>query len=127
MIDVLILRERDYELLRRLRLPEPLTRELRRAIVVSDEAVPADVVTMSSRVRYTDETAGVSRVVHIVHPEQAAGAEGRVSVLAPVGSALLGLSAGQAIEWDFPDGRRRRLRVEEVLSAAAACRHDGLN
>lgn len=120
MIDVLILCERDYELLRRLRLPEPLRRELDRAIVVSNEAIPEDVVTMSSRVLYTDETAGVRRAVRIVHPEHADGADDRVSVFAPVGSALLGLSAGQAIDWDFPDGTRRRLRVEEVLAAAPA-------
>jgi len=41
--------------------------------------------------------------------------DGKVSVLAPIGTALLGLSVGQAIAWDFPDGSRRRLRVDELL------------
>jgi regulator of nucleoside diphosphate kinase len=115
MTDLLILPEQYYELLSRLRLPPALQRELERAVIVSDEALPADVVIMNSRVAYTDETTGLRRLVTIVWPEEANGSEGRVSVLAPVGSALLGLSAGQAIEWPFPDGPRR-LRVDEVLS-----------
>jgi regulator of nucleoside diphosphate kinase len=116
MKDLLIVPDRDFELLIRLRLPAALQRELDRAIVVSAEAVPPDVVTMNSRVLYTDESTGVRRLVTIVWPDEADGTNGRVSVLAPVGSALLGLSVGQSIEWEFPDGRRRRLRLEDVLS-----------
>lgn len=116
MKDLLIVPDRDFDLLNRLRLPAPLQRELDRAIVVSAEAVPPDVVTMNSRVLYTDESTGVRRLVTIVWPDEADGTDGRVSVLAPVGSALLGLSVGQSIEWEFPDGRRRRLRLEDVLS-----------
>jgi regulator of nucleoside diphosphate kinase len=115
MKDVLIVPEHNFRLLTRLRLPEALKRELDRAIVVSTEAVPPDVVTMNSRVLYTDETAGARRLVSLAYPEDASAAEGRISVLATVGSALLGLSAGQAIDWDFPDGTRHRLRVEYVL------------
>jgi regulator of nucleoside diphosphate kinase len=116
MNDLLIISEADFELLARLRPHEALRRELQRAIVVSAEAVPPDVVTMNSRVLYTDESTGVRRLVTIVWPDQADGGDGRVSVLAPVGSALLGLSVGQSIEWQFPDGRSRRLRLEDVLS-----------
>lgn len=115
MIDIVIVPEADLERLSRLDGCEPLQGELARAIVVSDEAVPADVVTMDSRVAYTDESTGVSREITLVYPHEADGTQGRVSVLAPVGTALLGLSAGQSIDWQFPDGRRRRLTVNRVV------------
>ena len=114
-MDLLIITDTDFALLRMLSPHEELQRELERAIVVSSEAVPHDVVTMNSRVLYADETTGERRLVQIVYPAEADASEGRVSVLAPVGAALLGLSTGQAIEWDFPDGSRRRLRVEDVI------------
>jgi regulator of nucleoside diphosphate kinase len=105
----------DMAALITLRVHAPLSRELDRAIVVSSMAMPPDVATMNSKVRYVDETAGERKTVSLVYPEQADAAAGRVSVLSPVGTALLGLSAGQAIDWDFPDGSRRRLRLETVL------------
>jgi len=77
--------------------------------------LPQDVVTLNSHVVYSDETAGVKQLVTIVYPADADEDEGRVSVLAPVGIALLGLSVGEAIEWDFPDGSRRTLRVQALL------------
>ena len=115
MTDYIIVTEYDAAILRMMRLNEPLRRELDRAIVVSPEAVPPDVATMNSLVRYRDETEGVTRTVALVYPSAAQGSQGMVSVLAPIGSALLGLSEGQAIDWDFPDGSRRRLKLEEVL------------
>jgi regulator of nucleoside diphosphate kinase len=115
MIDIVIVPEADLERLGRLASSVPLQGELARAIVVSDEAVPADVVTMDSRVTYTDEATGVTREITLVYPHEADGTQGRVSVLAPVGTALLGLSAGQSIDWEFPDGRRRRLTVNRVV------------
>ena len=114
MIDTIIVTDTDYAALRRLGAHAALQDELARAIVVSAEAVPPDVVTMNSRVVYTDESTGVRRRVSVVYPIDADSAEGRISVLAPVGTALLGLSVGQAIEWEFPDGSQRRLRVEDV-------------
>jgi regulator of nucleoside diphosphate kinase len=114
MNDPIIVTAADMALLRMLRAPAPLDRELDRATVVPSARVPADVVTMNSRVRYTDETDGRTRIVSLVYPRHANAAVGKISVLAPVGTALLGLSEGQSIEWDFPDGLRR-LRVEEVL------------
>jgi regulator of nucleoside diphosphate kinase len=105
----------DMAELHHLRACAPLRHELERALVVSSALVPPDVATMNSRVRYTDENDGVRRAVSLVYPLQADAAHGKVSVLAPVGTALLGLSEGQSIEWDFPDGSRRRLRLEKVL------------
>lgn len=120
MTDLLMIADRDFAVLRSLAPHEQLQRELDRAIVVSWEALPADVVTMRSRVRYLDETTGERRSVTIEYPAEADASKGRISVLAPVGAALLGLSTGQAIEWEFPDGTRRRLRVEDVARASAS-------
>jgi len=93
---------------------DPAT-ELEHAYVVSWELVPPDVVTMNSTVMYEDEATGERRAITIVHPHHANVAEGRVSALAPVGRALLGLAAGESIDWPFPDGESRRLRVIEVM------------
>jgi regulator of nucleoside diphosphate kinase len=88
-----------------------LEAELDRAEVVEPAEVPADVVTMNSRLRFRYEGSGEEREVTLVYPFAANLDEGRVSVLAPIGAALLGLSVGQAIEWPMPDGSAERLRV----------------
>lgn len=113
--ETIVVTDADAAILGMMRLNEPLRRELGRARVVAREAVPADVATMNSLVRYADETNGVVRTVALVYPRAVPGGKAMVSVLTPLGSALLGLSVGQAIEWDFPDGSRRRLRLEAVL------------
>jgi regulator of nucleoside diphosphate kinase len=115
MTGLLVVTQADRLLLGVLRPHAELQGELDRAVVVSSEAVPPDVVTMNSRVVYSDETSGVQRVVTIVFPGDADASDGKVSVLSPIGTALLGLSVGQAIDWDFPDGSRRRLRVDGVV------------
>ena len=111
----LFLTERDFVRVMALQPEPPLRAELERAIVVPAQALPPGVVSMYSRVRYRDEHAGVSRQIQIVLPKDADVAHGKVSVLAPVGAALLGLETGQVIDWRFPAGEVRRLRVEEVL------------
>ena len=70
---------------------------------------------MNSHVVFEDEATGEWRMVTITHPDNADADRGKVSVLAPVGSALLGLAEGQSIDWPFPEGKTRRLRVIEVL------------
>jgi len=115
MSDLIMLTAADMAELSLLRAYAPLRRELERAIVVSSAAVPPDIATMNSRVRYTDEKNGATRTVSLVYPIEADATKGKVSVLAPVGTALLGLSEGQSIEWDFPDGSRRRLKLEQVV------------
>lgn len=124
-MDRLIVTETDFALLRNIDSHEALDRQLGRAIVVSDEAVPDDVVTMNSRVLYVDEKTGERRFVTIVFPDEADADAGRISVLASVGSALLGLSIGQAIEWSYPDGTTGRLRVEDVGFQPALARRRG--
>lgn len=90
-----------------------LRAELERAEVREPSDMPPDVVTMNSRVTAEDESDGERFELTLAYPA-AAGAAGRVSVLAPVGSALLGLAKGQRIDWPMPDGRPRRLRVIEI-------------
>ena len=115
MNDLILVTEADMSLLSLLRTHAPLRRELDRAIVVSSAVVPPDVATMNSKIRYIDETAGEQRTVSLVYPGQEDGSGKKISVLAPVGTALLGLSEGLAIDWDFPDGSRRRLKLLQVI------------
>ncbi|KFN48802.1 nucleoside diphosphate kinase regulator [Arenimonas composti] len=103
---------------------EALEAELVRADVRTPDALPADVVTMNSQVVCVDD-AGNSQTVRLVFPNEADAATGKVSVLAPVGAALLGLTAGQAIEWPLPGGRTTRMRVEKVLYQPEAAGEPG--
>lgn len=89
---------------------EALEQELNRAQVVGHNEVPAGVVTMNSRVHCREEASGKDYRLTLVYPEQA-GAEGTVSVLAPVGCALLGLSVGQQIDWPGPAGKPLKLTL----------------
>ena len=105
----------DYLRLRELVGDHALAEELELAIVVPSDRIPKDVVTMNSRLIYADESTGATREVELVYPNEADPVAGRISVLAPVGCALLGLSAGQSIDWKLPSGQVHRLRVERVL------------
>ena len=93
---------------------ERLEAELDRAIVVEPDQMPPHVVTLQSRVSYETRTGAVREVV-LVEPAAADPAAGRVSVLAPVGAALLGLRPGDAIEWPMPDGRSAQFRILAVV------------
>jgi regulator of nucleoside diphosphate kinase len=94
---------------------EALESELARADVVLPSEVPPDVVTMNSRARFVDEDRDEEIEMTLVYPRDADVDRGRVSVLAPVGAALLGMSVGQSIEWPLPHGGTRRLRVSAVV------------
>jgi regulator of nucleoside diphosphate kinase len=91
-----------------------LEEELEQANVVPSQQIPADVVTMNSQVRIWDLDAGKEMVLTLVFPALADYEQGRLSILAPMGTALLGYRAGDTIEWQAPSGLRR-LRVEQVL------------
>jgi RNA polymerase sigma-70 factor (ECF subfamily) len=108
----------DRARLMRLKPHAALLREIDRATVVSAETARGrGVVMMNTQVLYTDETNGGRKHINVVFPEEAGGCACCVSILSPVGTALIGLAAKQAIEWDFPDGSHRRLRVEQVIHA----------
>jgi regulator of nucleoside diphosphate kinase len=96
-----------------------LMAELRRADVVCESDVPDTVVTVGSVVTCVDESSGQQHTLTLVWPHEADVDRHRVSLLTPVGSALLGLSLGQVIDWDAPGGRRLRLRVIAVDRAGA--------
>jgi regulator of nucleoside diphosphate kinase len=101
---------------------ELLDLELHRAQLVTPSEVPADVVTMNSEVVYEDCSTSAKRTVRVVYPKDADADSGRVSVLAPIGTALLGLRVGQSITWRVPNGTRR-IRVLEVRYQPEACGH----
>lgn len=88
--------------------------ELARARVVPRGEIPHDVVTMNSRVLFENETTGERREVTVVYPRDADIDAGKISVLVPVGTALLGLRVGQSIDWELPSGEKHRYRVIEV-------------
>lgn len=94
---------------------ERLEEELLRAQVVEPTQISSDVVTMNSRVEFEALDTNCKREVVLVYPRDADVAANRVSVLAPVGSALLGLRVGQTIEWPVPGNRTKRIRILRVL------------
>jgi regulator of nucleoside diphosphate kinase len=92
---------------------DALAKEVEAAQVVPCSEIPSDVVTMHSRVRIVDLRTGEQRVFQVVYPRDANFAENKISVLAPIGTALLGYPAGTEITWAVPSGTRR-LRIEAV-------------
>ncbi|MGE0359045.1 MAG: GreA/GreB family elongation factor [Burkholderiales bacterium] len=102
---------------------EALADLLSAAHVVPDGAFPRDRVAMGSQVTYEQQPDGVRRTVTLVFPVDADAGNGRVSVLSPIGLALLGRAQGVSVEPALPDGRRLRIRVlaleREPLKEAA--------
>ena len=92
-----------------------LLEELARAEFCSAESLPDDVVTMRSQVTFLDEDSGEEHAVELVYPSAADMEQGRVSVLTPVGAALIGVRRGSAIDWPDRRGATRRLRIVEVV------------
>ena len=90
---------------------EQLERELLRAKVVPRGQIPKDVVTMNSRVLFENEGTGERREITLTYPGNADFEAGRISVLVPIGTALLGLRVGQSIDWQLPGGTKQRYRV----------------
>jgi regulator of nucleoside diphosphate kinase len=97
---------------------ERLEEELDRAHVLLPKAVPRDVVTMNSWVRVRDLATGKTSEYTLVYPQGADLTRGRVSVLAPLGTAVLGCQAGEIIEWMVPGGKRQ-LRLEKVVQPSS--------
>lgn len=95
---------------------ELLEEELSRAQVVADENLPRDVVSMNSRVTFQDLENGKETMVTIVYPHETNIEENKISILAPVGSALIGLRVGQVIQWPIPNGKEKKIKVVAVLS-----------
>lgn len=102
---------------------ENLELELDRAKIISDDMVPPDLVTMNSKVKFMNLQDNKEMIITIVYPSDANFAEGRISVLASLGSALIGLKVGQEINWMFPDGKTKTLRILDILYQPEANEH----
>jgi regulator of nucleoside diphosphate kinase len=93
-----------------------LRAELDRAEIVEPEQIPPSVVTMNSTVRFSIDSSGEDFCLSLVYPRDVDGSGEKISILAPVGSALLGLSTGDEIEWPKPGGGTIRVRIVEIIS-----------
>jgi len=93
---------------------DSLEAELSRGKVVASTEVPQDVVTMNSRVHLVDLDTQEEMVYTLVFPQDAELSQSKISVLAPIGTAMLGYRVGDTFTWQVPDGVRR-LQVKEVL------------
>ena len=123
----IVLTDKDYTRLKQLSLQlarqadglqaglETLEEILDLARVVKPEAVPTNVVTMHSRVLFEDVRTGEKGTVTIVYPAEADVSTRRISILSPVGAALIGEAEGAEVELPVPHGQTRRIRILEVL------------
>ncbi len=115
--DNLILTSGDFQKLSSLvsstqtKIAELLEEELSRASIVPDDELPQDVVSMNATVRFQDLDTEKESTVTLVYPHEANIDENKVSILAPVGSALIGLRVGQMIIWPVPNGKEKRMKV----------------
>jgi regulator of nucleoside diphosphate kinase len=110
-----IINRSDLALLKLLPGDPHLQEKLAAASVLPAHGVPIDVVTMNSKVKFRDEPQGALRCVKLVYPTHADGM-GRISVLSPLGTALLGAAIGEQVEVDIPGAGRRLVRVQDIVS-----------
>lgn len=101
---------------------QELEEELNRGLLVSSRNVPGDVITMNSTACLIDLDTGEELVYTIVFPMDADIQQNKISVLAPIGTAMLGYGVGDAFEWKVPDGIRR-LKVKELVYQPEASGH----
>lgn len=93
--------------------------ELNRAVIVEEKDFPQDAISMNSSVVLLDLDANEQMELTLVFPDQADVSRGRISVLAPIGAAMVGYRAGDTFEWNTPEGKRR-FRVEKVIQQTPA-------
>lgn len=94
---------------------DDLQSELDRAEIVAPESMPPDIVTMNSTVRFRVESSDKEFSLTLVYPRDADGSDGKISILAPVGSALIGLKEGEQISWSKPGGGLLSVRIIKVM------------
>jgi len=97
-----------------------LEAELERAEVMEPEHIPAGIITMNSTARVRLDNSGEEKLLTLVYPNQADGTAGHVSILAPIGAALLGLAEGQSIDWPTLAGQTRLTVLEVTYQPEAA-------
>ena len=91
-----------------------LAEEMEKASVVNPDQIPANVITLNSTARLVDQETNEEMVYTLMFPEDADISQGKISVLAPIGTAMLGYKTGDTFEWETPGGKRI-LRVQEIL------------
>ncbi len=91
-----------------------LEEELSRASIVESTQIPGNVITMNSKVRLRDRDTGEEMTLSLVFPKDADIDQGRISVLAPVGTGMLGYKVGDVLEWEVPAGIRK-LEILDIL------------
>jgi regulator of nucleoside diphosphate kinase len=96
-----------------------LLEEIERAELHETETLPKTAVTLGSEVDFVDEKSCQMRTIQLVMPAAANIAEGRISILTPMGAALYGLTAGQSIDWPDLDGNARRIQILRVRQPAS--------
>jgi regulator of nucleoside diphosphate kinase len=84
------------------------------AEIVPGARIAPDIVTVNSKVTFRDELTGTLHTVTVVYPQEFSIAERRISLLSPVGRALLGRRVGETVELGMPDGSERRIRILEL-------------
>ena len=91
-----------------------LAEEIEKASVVRPDQIPSDVITLNSTARLVDQKTDEEMLYTLVFPEDADISQGKISILAPIGTAMLGYKVGDTFEWDTPGGKRT-IRVKEIL------------
>lgn len=94
---------------------EALETELERAAIIEDTETPRGLMTMNSKCRYLNVTDNREVITTVVYPKESNAQDGKVSIFAPIGSALIGLQENQEIEWTFPHGKHKKIRLLEVI------------
>ena len=123
----IIVTAKDYERLRKLIAEErefgktvdplelrDLEQELNRAVIAKAEDIPSDIITMNSQFVLEDMDSGEETTYSLVYPEYADFLENRISIIAPVGTAILGYREGDEINWSIPTGVAR-LKIKKVM------------
>ncbi len=109
-----LLLEAQYTDYRKSEYLEKLRMEINRAEIVAPKDIPSDVITMNSTVSLVDLDTEEEETYTLVFPENADLERGKISILAPIGTAMLGYRVGDIFEWEVPAGVRK-LRVEKIL------------
>jgi regulator of nucleoside diphosphate kinase len=109
-----LLQDAQYTSYRKSEYLERLQVEIDRAEVVMPQDIPHDVITMNSTVCLLDLDTGEEEIYTLVFPENADLKQGKISIFAPIGTAMLGYEVGDVFEWEVPAGKRN-LKVKKIL------------
>ncbi|GKW25486.1 MULTISPECIES: nucleoside diphosphate kinase regulator [Pectobacterium] len=96
-------------------IAQALNEELDRAEILPSASIPSHVVTMNSRVRFRDLNTNEEHIRTLVYPAAVKDSKEPLSVMAPLGAALLGMHVGNSITWQLPNGEETRIEVLELL------------